>query len=470
MTDVGEDIRNVRQEKDLLGTRTLPANAYYGIHSVRAAENYNFCGYPIHPELIRALAIVKKAAALANLEAGVLEEKKAKAIVQAADEIIEGKWHNQFIGEAIQGGAGTGINMNANEVIANRALDILGHKPGNYSELHPLDDVNKGQSTNDVIPTAIRIAAIRLMGSYLEAAELLAETLEKKAEQCKDLIKLGRTHLQDAVPITVGQELNAWASAIRRDVARGHKIIELLSVVNLGGTAVGTGINAHPDYMKAVGAKLREASGIESLRVSDDLVDATQNLDAWVEASGLMKATATTLTKIANDLRLMASGPMVGLAEVKLPPVAAGSSIMPGEVNPVIPELVNQICFKVYGNDLTISLGASAGQFELNVMQPVMSHCLFESISMLTNAMKALAEKVIKGMEFNKERLERYAGSAMTLVTALNPIIGQDAASDVAKKALEQGKDIVSVVIEEGLLDEETARKVLDPRTMVGKK
>jgi len=471
MTDVslGEDLRNVRKEKDLLGTRTLPANVYYGIHSVRAAENYNFCGYPIHPELITALAMVKKASALANLEAGVLDENKAKAIVQATDEIIEGKWHNQFIGEAIQGGAGTGINMNANEVIANRALDILGHKPGNYAEIHPLDHVNKGQSTNDVVPTAIRIAAIRLMGRYLEAAELLAGTLEKKALECRDIIKLGRTHLQDAVPITVGQELNAWASAIRRDVERGHKVIELLSVVNLGGTAVGTGINADPAYMKAVGAKLREASGIDGLSVAPDLVDATQNLDVWVEVSGLMKATATTLTKLANDLRLMGSGPMVGLAEVKLPAVAAGSSIMPGKVNPVIPELINQICFKVYGNDLTIGLAASAGQFELNVMQPVLAHCLFESIGMLTNAMKSLAENDIKGMEFNKQRLERYAASALSLVTALAPIIGQDVASDVAKKAMEEGKDIISVVIEEGLLDEATARQVLDPRTMVAK-
>lgn len=466
---LGEELRNVRKEKDLLGTRTLPANAYYGIHSVRAAENYNFCGYPIHPELIIALAMVKKAAALANLEAGVLAQEKAQAIVQAADEIIDGKWHNQFIGEAIQGGAGTGINMNANEVIANRALDILGHKPGNYSKIHPLDDVNKGQSTNDVVPTAIRIAAIRLMSQYLEAAELLADTLEKKAFECNDIVKLGRTHLQDAVPITVGQELGAWASAIRRDVERGQKVIKILSVVNMGGTAVGTGINADPAYMKSVGAKLREASGIDSLSVASDLVDATQNLDVWVEVSGLMKATATTLTKLANDLRLMGSGPMVGLAEVKLPAVAAGSSIMPGKVNPVIPELVNQVCFKVFGNDLTISLAASTGQFELNVMQPVLAHCLFESIGMLTNAMKSLAEKVIKGMEFNRQRLERYAASALSLVTALAPMIGQDAASDVAQKAMDEGKDIITVVIEEGLLDEATARQVLDPRSMVAK-
>ncbi len=464
---LGEELRKVRKEKDLLGTRTLPANACYGIHSVRAAENYTTSGYRIHPQLVIALAMVKKAAALANRKAGTLEPRKAQAIVQATDEIIAGKWVDQFIGEAIQGGAGTGINMNANEVIANRALDILGHKPGDYAEIHPLDDVNNGQSTNDAVPTAIRIAAIRLIGPYLDAAELLADSLEEKALEYMDVPKLGRTHLQDAVPITVGQELNAWASAIRRDVERGHKAIELLSVVNMGGTAVGTSINADPVYVESVVDELRKCSGIDGMTGASNLVDATQNVDVLVEVSGFMKATATTLTKIANDLRLMASGPMVGLAEVRLPAIAAGSSIMPGKVNPVIPELVNQVCFRVFGNDLTISLAASAGQFELNVMQPVIAYSLFESIGMITNAMKSLAEKVVKGMKFNRQLLERYAGNALTLVTALVPFIGQDAASEVSKRAMEEGRDIISVVTEAGLLDEATARKLLDPRNMV---
>ncbi len=463
----GKHFRKERLEKDMLGSRTLPAQAYYGIHSLRASENYTMSGYRMHPELIAGLAIVKKAAALANMKAGKLDKTKAEAIAKAADEIVDGKWHDQFIGEAIQGGAGTGMNMNANEVVANRALDILGHKPGDYKTLHPLDHVNMGQSTNDAVPTAIRIAAIRLLGSYIEAAETLAETLDEKASEYRESPKLGRTHLQDAVPMTIGQELKAWATALSRDAERGRKAIELLSVVNMGGTAIGTSINADPRYVGFVVEELRECSGIETIIGASNLVDATQNIDVLVEVSGLTKATATTLTKIANDLRLMASGPMVGLAEVKLPSIAAGSSIMPGKVNPVIPELVNQICFRVYGNDLTIGLAASAGQFELNVMQPVLSHALFESLTMLTNAMDALAQHVVKGMKFDTKRCERYAGSALTLVTALNPVIGQDAASDVCEKAMKEGKDLVTVVTEMELLDEETAKKMLDPRSMV---
>jgi aspartate ammonia-lyase len=469
MTEVslGKELRKDRVEKDLLGTRTLPAQAYYGINSLRASENYTFSGYRLHPELIIALAMVKKAAALANLRAGTLEQAKAQAIAQASDEIIAGKWHDQFIGEAIQGGAGTGINMNANEVIANRALEILGYEQGDYKKIHPLDDVNKGQSTNDVVPTAIRIAAIRLIEAYMNAAELLAKTLEEKASEYRDVPKLGRTHLQDAVPLTIGQELGAWACAISRDVERGHKAIELLSKVNMGGTAVGTSINADPVYVESVVDELRKSSGIDGLKSASNLIDATQNLDVLVEVSGLTKATATTLTKIANDLRLMASGPMVGLAEVKLPAIAAGSSIMPGKVNPVIPELVNQVCFRVYGNDLTISLAASAGQFELNVMQPVLSFALFESISMLTNAMEALALKVVKGMKYDIKRCERYASSSLSLVTALAPVIGHSVASEVCKKAMDNGQDILSVVVESGILDEPTARRLLDPHTMV---
>ncbi len=469
MTDVslGKEFRKDRVEKDLLGSRTLPAHAYYGINSLRAAENYTVSGYHIHPELLIALAMVKKAAAIANLRAGKLELAKANAIAQASDEIMAGKWHDQFIGEAVQGGAGTGINMNTNEVIANRALEILGYKHGDYKKIHPLDDVNQGQSTNDVVPTAIRIAAIRLLGGYTKAARTLVESLEQKASEYSNAPKLGRTHLQDAVPLTIGQELGAWASAISRDVERGHKAIELLSEVNMGGTAIGTSINADPVYVESVIGELRKSSGIDGLKSAHNLIDATQNLDILVEVSGLMKATATTLTKIANDLRLMASGPMVGLAEVKLPAIAAGSSIMPGKVNPVIPELVNQACFRVYGNDLTISLAASAGQFELNVMQTVLSVALFESITMLTNAMESLALKVIKDMKFDTKRCEKYASSSLSLVTALAPVIGHNVASEVCKTAMEKGQDILSAVVESGVLDEITARRLLDPRHMV---
>ncbi|MBP8614497.1 MAG: aspartate ammonia-lyase [Firmicutes bacterium] len=469
MTDVslGKELQDVRVEKDLLGTRTLPAQAYYGINSLRASENYTVSGYSLHPELIVGLAMVKKAAAMANLRAGQLEPDKAQAIAKAADEIIEGKLHDQFIGQAIQGGAGTGINMNANEVIANRALEILGHRPGDYQIIHPLDHVNKGQSTNDVVPTAIRIAAIRMFDGYVKAAQTLVDALEEKASEYAAVPKLGRTHLQDAVPITIGQELEAWACAISRDVQRGQRAIDLLSVVNLGGTAIGTSLNADPVYVDCVVDELRKCSGIDSLRPASNRVDATQNLDILVEVSGLLKASATTLTKIANDLRLMASGPMAGLAEVRLPAIAAGSSIMPGKVNPVIPEMVNQVCFRVYGNDSTISLAASAGQFELNVMQPVLSFSLFESIGMLTEAMTALALKVVKGMEFNTERCEKYASSSLSLVTALAPIIGHSRAAEVSKKAMETGQDILSVVTKSGILDENTAKTLLDPRHML---
>ncbi|CEP69203.1 L-Aspartase-like [Moorella glycerini] len=464
---LAEKISFSRVEEDSLGQKTIIDNAYYGIHSLRAKENFTVSGYKLHPELIKALAIVKKAAALANMKAGTLERSKALAIARAADEIINGKWHEYFIGEAIQGGAGTGINMNANEVIANRALEILGYRPGTYDKLNPVDDVNYGQSTNDVIPTAIRIAAIRLLQRYVEANLLLVRTLREKAEEYKDAIKLGRTHLQDAVPLKIGDELKAWAEAIRRDARRGEMAINLLVEVNLGGTAIGTGLNAHPHYREIVIEELRAASGIPQLRRAADLIDATQNLDVMVEVAGLLRAGAVTLTKIANDLRLLASGPMAGLAEIELPHLAAGSSIMAGKVNPIIPEVVNQVCFKVFGNDLTISLAAAAGQLELNVMQPVLAFALFESLGMLSEAINSLALKAIKGMKFRLERCENYVNSALSLVTPLVPYIGYQAATRVAKQALASGKSIIDIVRELKLLPEGQARELLDPRHML---
>ncbi len=456
-----------RVEKDSLGEKTISNDAYYGIHSLRAQENFTVSGYKLHPELIIALAMVKKAAALANMKAGVLERAKAMAIARAADEIINGQWHEYFIGEAIQGGAGTAINMNANEVIANRALVILGQRPGAYDKLHPVDDVNKGQSTNDVLPTAMRITAIRLWQRYVKANLLLAASLREKAAQYQDAIKLGRTHLQDAVPLTIGAGLEAWAEAVQRDIERGYRAQKLLAEVNLGGTAIGTGINAHPLYREIVIEELRSASNIPNLRLAKNLVDATQNLDVMVEVAGLLRAGAVTLTKIANDLRLLASGPTAGLAEVELPPLATGSSIMAGKVNPIIPEVVNQACFKVFGNDLTISMAASAGQLELNVMQTVLAFALFESLGMLAEAVNSLALKVVKGMKFRVERCRHYAESALSLVTPLVPVIGYAAAADVARKALAGGKSIQEVVRELKLLPEEQAQELLDPRNML---
>ncbi|BCV22678.1 aspartate ammonia-lyase [Moorella sp. Hama-1] len=421
----------------------------------------------LHPELIIALAMVKKAAALANMKVGTLERVKAMAIARAADEVIEGKWHDYFIGEVIQGGAGTAINMNANEVITNRALVILGYQPGACDKLNPIDDVNKGQSTNDVLPTAMRIAAIRLWQRYIKANLLLAGTLREKAAQYMDAIKLGRTHLQDAVPLTIGAELEAWAAAIQRDIERGHRAQKLLAKVNLGGTAIGTGINAHPLYREIVIEELRLASSIPNLWLAKNLIDATQNLDILVEVSGFLRTAAVTLTKIANDLRLMAFGPMAGQAEVELPSLAAGSSIMAGKVNPIIPEVVNQVCFKVFGNDLTISMAASAGQLELNVMQPVLAFALFESLSMLAEAVNSPALRVIKGVKFRVERCRHYAEGALSLVTPLVPVIGYAAAADVAKKALASGRNILEVARELKLLPEEQARELLDPRHML---
>jgi aspartate ammonia-lyase len=459
--------RATRVEKDSLGERTICGDAYYGLHSVRAQENFTVSGYGIHPELIVALAMAKKACALANMKAGVLERSKAMAISRACGEIIDGRWHEQFIGEAIQGGAGTGINMTANEVIANRALAILGFEPGTYDQINPIDDVNMGQSTNDVLPTAIRIAAIRLLQGYIKADMLLVGALREKANEYQSAIKMGRTHLQDAVPLTIGEELDAWAEAIQRDVQRGNLAVKLLSEVNLGGTAVGTGLNADRHYREIVIDELRLAAGIPYLRLARNLVDATQNLDVLVEVSGLLRAAAVTLTKIANDLRLMASGPMAGLEEVELPPLAAGSSIMAGKVNPIIPEMVNQVCFKVFGNDLTVGLAASAGQFELNVMQTVLAFSLFESLGMMAGAVNSLNQKVVQGMKFHVDRCQHYAEGTLTLVTSLVPIIGYAAAAQVSKKALASGQSILEAVLEMKILPEAQARELLDPRHMI---
>lgn len=464
---LAEKTDSVRIEKDSLGEKAVPANAYYGINGVRFRETFAISGYKINRELIISMAMVKKAAALANMKAGVMEKSKAMAIARAADEVISGKWHDHFVGEAIQGGAGTGINMVVNEVLANRALEILGYRPGEYKHISPVDHVNKGQSTNDALPTGIRIALIRLLQGYIKANQLLVSTLRNKAAEYKDTLKLGRTHLQDAVPMLVSDELSAWAEAIQRDVERGKSARRLLAEVNMGGTATGTGLNADPRYRQIVIEELRAASGISELKLAKNLIDATQNLDVFVEVAGLLRAGAVSLIKVANDIRLMVSGPMAGLAEVELPAMAAGSSIMAGKVNPIVPEVVNQTCFKVLGNDLTIIMAAQAGQFELNVMEPVMAFAFFESVTMLTAAINTLAEKTIKGMKFREARCQQYAKSAMSLVTPLVPLIGYNKAAEVSKRAVASGKSIIDVVLDLKLVPEEQARELLDPRRMV---
>ena len=375
-------VEDYRIEKDSIGTRDIPGDVYYGVQSLRAAENFHITGLRMHPEIINSLAYIKKAAAITNCEVGMLEKRKAQAIVQACDEILAGKFREDFIVDPIQGGAGTSLNMNANEVIANRAIELLGGNKGDYSIINPNDDVNCSQSTNDVIPTAGKMTSLRLLKNLKHELLQLHGALCKKAEEFNDVIKMGRTQLQDAVPIRLGQEFRAYSVAIMRDIHRMEKAMGEMRTLNLGGTAVGTGLNADEAYLHRIVPILSEVSDMD-LAQAYDLIDATQNLDVFVAVSGAVKACAVTLSKIANDLRLMSSGPRAGLAEINLPAKQNGSSIMPGKINPVIPEVVNQVAFNIIGNDVTITMAAEAGQLELNAFEPIVFYCMFQSIDTL---------------------------------------------------------------------------------------
>lgn len=396
-----------RIEKDFLGERVLPAEAYYGIQTLRATENFPITGYTIHSSLIKAMGIVKKAAALSNMEVHLLSKEIGEAIVEAAQEVIDGKWDAEFIVDPIQGGAGTSINMNANEVIANRALEILGKEKGDYHTVSPNSHVNMSQSTNDAFPTAIHIAVLNLIDELLVTMDYMQSVFHQKAEQFAHVIKMGRTHLQDAVPIRLGQEFEAYCRVINRDIVRIRQTRPNLYDVNMGATAVGTGLNAFPDYIKSVDEHLAEISGLP-LKGATHLVDATQNTDAYTEVSGALKICMINMSKIANDLRLMASGPRAGLGEILLPARQPGSSIMPGKVNPVMPEVLNQVAFQVIGNDHTISLASEAGQLELNVMEPVLVFNLIQSISIMNNVFRAFTENCLKDIEANEERMKEY--------------------------------------------------------------
>lgn len=396
-----------RIEKDFLGERVLPAEAYYGIQTLRATENFPITGYTIHSSLIKAMGIVKKAAALSNMEVHLLSKEIGEAIVEAAQEVIDGKWDAEFIVDPIQGGAGTSINMNANEVIANRALEILGKEKGDYHTVSPNSHVNMSQSTNDAFPTAIHIAVLNLIDELLITMDYMQSVFHQKAEQFAHVIKMGRTHLQDAVPIRLGQEFEAYCRVINRDIVRIRQTRPNLYDVNMGATAVGTGLNAFPDYIKSVDEHLAEISGLP-LKGATHLVDATQNTDAYTEVSGALKICMINMSKIANDLRLMASGPRAGLGEILLPARQPGSSIMPGKVNPVMPEVLNQVAFQVIGNDHTISLASEAGQLELNVMEPVLVFNLIQSISIMNNVFRAFTENCLKDIEANEERMKEY--------------------------------------------------------------
>jgi aspartate ammonia-lyase len=456
-----------RVEHDLLGERAVPADAYYGIHTLRALENFPITGVSIsiYPELVRALACVKQAAALANNALGLLPDAKSDAIVRACEEIREGELLEHFVVDVIQGGAGTSTNMNANEVIANRGLERLGNRRGEYRFLHPVDDVNMSQSTNDVYPTAVNVALHFAIDRLAAAMAGLRRAFGDKAQEFATMLKMGRTQLQDAVPMTLGQEFGTYAVMLQEDEERLREAALLITEINLGATAIGTGINAHPDYAALACERLSDITGIRLVTASN-LIEATQDAGAFVQLSGVLKRVAVKLSKVCNDLRLLASGPRAGLGEINLPAVQAGSSIMPGKVNPVIPEVVNQIAFEVIGNDVTVTFAAEAGQLQLNAFEPIIAHSLFKSLTHLTNGIDTLRERCVKGITANRERMARMVESSIGLVTALNPYIGYSAASEVAREALASGKTVYQVVLEKKLLSKERLDEILRPEVL----
>lgn len=457
--------KEYRVEKDFLGEKQIEADVYYGIQTLRASENFPITGYKIHEEMINALAIVKKAAALANMDVKRLYEGIGQAIVQAADEILEGKWHDQFIVDPIQGGAGTSMNMNANEVIGNRALEIMGHKKGDYIHLSPNTHVNMSQSTNDVFPTAIHISTLKLLEKLLKTMEDMHSVFKQKTQEFDSVIKMGRTHLQDAVPIRLGQEFEAYSRVLERDIKRIKQSRQHLYEVNMGATAVGTGLNADPEYIKQVVKHLADISGLP-LVGADHLVDATQNTDAYTEVSASLKVCMMNMSKIANDLRLMASGPRAGLAEISLPARQPGSSIMPGKVNPVMAELINQIAFQVIGNDNTICLASEAGQLELNVMEPVLVFNLLQSISIMNNGFRSFTDNCLKGIEANEKRMKQYVEKSAGVITAVNPHLGYEAAARIAREAIMTGQSVRDLCLQHDVLTEEELDIILNPYEM----
>ncbi|TBL80356.1 aspartate ammonia-lyase [Paenibacillus thalictri] len=455
----------VRSEHDFLGTKSVPIDAYYGIQTLRAVENFPITGYTIHPELIRAMAIVKKAAALANMEVNLLPARIGNAIVQAADEVIEGKLHDQFIVDPIQGGAGTSINMNANEVIANRALELLGLPKGDYVSLSPNSHVNKSQSTNDAFPTAVHISVLSMQHKLLATMEQLHKTMSEKAVQFDHVLKMGRTHLQDAVPIRLGQQFESYSRVLARDIKRIEQAKAHLYEVNMGATAVGTGLNADPRYIQRVVELLAEISGFPLLH-AEHLIDATQNTDAYTEVSAALKVCMMNMSKIANDLRFMASGPRAGISEISLPARQPGSSIMPGKVNPVMCEVVNQVAFQVIGNDHTICLASEAGQLELNVMEPVLVFNLLQSLGMMNNVFTVFRSYCLEGIEANEAQCREYVERSVGIITALNPHLGYETAARIAREAITTGKSVRDLCLLHNVLTEEELDLILDPYEM----
>ena len=460
-------VARTRTEHDLLGSRALPADAYYGIHTLRALENFPISGTPIsiYPDLVAALACVKQAAAIANSELGLLDEERATAIRLACERIREGECLEEFVVDVIQGGAGTSTNMNANEVIANRALGLMGHARGDYRCLHPLEHVNLSQSTNDVYPTAVKIALHFGIHRLTAAMAELRAAFTAKAGEFGDVLKMGRTQLQDAVPMTLGQEFSTYAVMLAEDEQRLLEACLLLHEINLGATAIGTGINAHPEYAERVCRRLSEVTGIR-LVTAGNLVEATQDAGAFVQLSGVLKRVAVKLSKTCNDLRLLSSGPRAGLNEINLPAVQAGSSIMPGKVNPVVPEVVNQIAFEVIGNDVTVSFAAEAGQLQLNAFEPIIAHSLFKSLKHLTNGCDTLRSRCITGITANRDHLRRQVEHSIGIVTALNPHIGYDNATSIAQEALATGRSVYDLVLERKLLTRERLDEIMRPEIL----
>ena len=453
-----------RREHDLLGTKEIPADVYWGVHTARAVENFQVTGMTIgrNPYLVRGLTFVKEAAAIANHELGLLDRVRLDAIVRACREIRAGALHDQFVVDEIQGGAGTSTNMNANEVIANRALELLGHNKGDYAHLHPNDHVNLSQSTNDAYPTAINVALIEAIDDLAASMTVLKSAFDRKAQEFARFIKLGRTQLQDAVPMTLGQEFGTFVVMLGEDKARLIESAALLHEINLGATAIGTGLNAPRGYAALACEHLSRLTG-RPLVTADDLIEATQDPGAFVHLSGVLKRVAVKLSKTCNDLRLLSSGPRAGIGEITLPTVQAGSSIMPGKINPVIPEMVNQVAYAVIGNDITITMAAEAGQLQLNAFEPIMVRALSQSISQLSAACRILAERCIDGIQANPAIMAARVEESIGLATALNPLIGYYAATDVAQEALASGRTVPEVVLERGHLTVEQLQKALSP-------
>lgn len=463
-----ENEKKFRVESDLLGELQVPAEAYYGVQTQRAINNYKISGKHMcdYPEYVKAIAYVKLAAAEANHELGQLPDDVADAMCRACREIIDGKFHENFVTDMVQGGAGTSVNMNANEVIANRALELMGYEKGDYQHCWPNDHCNCGQSTNDVYPTTIRLTFIEMNKQLVAALERLVASFRKKGEEFKNNIKMGRTQLQDAVPMTSGQEFTAFANTLEEEIGNLNRNVELMLEINMGATAIGTGLNAVPGYAEFCTKKLAELTG-ENFTLGKDLVEATPDTGDYVSYSGALKRLAVKLSKICNDLRLMASGPRCGLHEINLPPMAPGSSIMPGKVNPVIPEVTNQTCFKVIGNDTTVMIAAEAGQLQLNVMEPVITQCIIESQTWLGRAMDTLRERCVDGITVNAEHNAETVRNSIGIVTALNPYIGYKNSTKIAKEALETGASVYDLVLRDKILTKEKLDAILDPKHML---